>query len=86
MDEDFLDEVMGAVDGVGAVDEFVGQLWKGWKQVRDEDAVVQVSSGFLEIACSGILMSSVAFAIGTVSLRLLVAFDVRSSVFEAGRV
>ncbi|TFL02602.1 glutathione synthase [Pterulicium gracile] len=39
MDEDFLDEVMGAVDGVGAVDEFVGQLWKGWKQVRDEDAV-----------------------------------------------
>ncbi|KAF9499102.1 glutathione synthase [Pleurotus eryngii] len=36
MDNDFLDQVMGAVEGVGKVDEFVGQLWSGWKQLRDE--------------------------------------------------
>ncbi|KAF8895244.1 hypothetical protein BD779DRAFT_1498364 [Infundibulicybe gibba] len=35
MDEEFLDRVMGTVDGVGAVDDFVGQLWTGWKQIRD---------------------------------------------------
>jgi hypothetical protein len=39
MDEDFLDEVMGAVQGVGKVDQFVGQLWTGWKQLRDEGLV-----------------------------------------------
>jgi hypothetical protein len=36
MDEDFLDSTMGAVHGVGKVDDFVGQLWTGWKQLRDE--------------------------------------------------
>lgn len=35
MDEEFLDSVMGATDGVGQVDEFVGQLWTGWKKLRD---------------------------------------------------
>ena len=35
-DEKFLDEVMGGVDGVGKVDQFTGQLWKCWKQLRDE--------------------------------------------------
>jgi glutathione synthase len=34
MDQEFLDKVMGEVEGVGKVDEFVGQLWRGWKQVR----------------------------------------------------
>ncbi|KAH7909680.1 glutathione synthase [Hygrophoropsis aurantiaca] len=36
MDEEFLDKVMGAVEGVGRADDFVGTLWKGWKAVRDE--------------------------------------------------
>lgn len=35
-DEKFLDEVMGGVDGVGKTDQFTGQLWRYWKQVRDE--------------------------------------------------
>lgn len=35
-DEKFLDGVMGGVDGVGKVDEFTGQLWRCWKQLRDE--------------------------------------------------
>jgi hypothetical protein len=35
-DEKFLDRVMGGVDGVGKVDEFTGQLWRCWKQLRDE--------------------------------------------------
>ncbi|CAK5284402.1 unnamed protein product [Mycena citricolor] len=41
MDEEFLDRVMGAVDGVGKVDDFVGQLWTGWKKLRDEGGLVQ---------------------------------------------
>ena len=41
MDEKFLDKVMGEVEGVGKVDKFVGQLWRGWKQVR-EMGVLQV--------------------------------------------
>ncbi|KDQ49237.1 hypothetical protein JAAARDRAFT_143710 [Jaapia argillacea MUCL 33604] len=36
MDVPFLDRVMGQEEGVGKVDEFVGQLWRGWKQIRDE--------------------------------------------------
>jgi hypothetical protein len=36
---------MGVVDGVGKVDAFVGQLWKGWKQLRDE-GIAQESSMF----------------------------------------
>lgn len=42
-DEDFLDRVMGSVQGVGRVDEFVDRLWRGWKQLRDEPGgLVQV--------------------------------------------
>ena len=36
MDEEFLDKVMGAEQGVGRVDDFIGQLWTGWKQLRDK--------------------------------------------------
>ncbi|KAH7885005.1 glutathione synthase [Phlebopus sp. FC_14] len=39
MDDEFLDRVMGAVDGVGRADEFTGTLWRGWKQIRDEGIV-----------------------------------------------
>lgn len=35
-DVDFLDRVMGEVEGVGKVDEFTGQLWRRWKKLRDE--------------------------------------------------
>jgi len=40
-DVEFLDRVMGAEQGVGRVDDFIGQLWKGWKQLRHE-GIVQV--------------------------------------------
>lgn len=36
MDDEFLDRVMGAEQGVGQVDDFVGQLWTGWKELRDQ--------------------------------------------------
>ncbi|KAF8511005.1 hypothetical protein BU17DRAFT_77590 [Hysterangium stoloniferum] len=32
MDVTFLDKIMGAIEGVGRVDDFVGTLWRGWKQ------------------------------------------------------
>lgn len=35
MDEEFLDKIMGAEEGVGKVDDFIGQLWRGWKKLRD---------------------------------------------------
>ena len=41
MDDEFLDAVMSAEHGLAKVDEFIGQLWKGWKQLRDE-GIVQV--------------------------------------------
>ena len=31
-----LDSVMGGEVGVGAVDEFTGALWRGWKSLRDQ--------------------------------------------------
>jgi len=36
LDIEFLDQVMGAEQGVGKVDEFTGQLWRGWKKLRDD--------------------------------------------------
>ena len=36
MDTEFLDRIMGVAEGVGKADEFVGTLWKGWKEVREE--------------------------------------------------
>lgn len=36
MDDEFLDQIMGAETGVGKVDDFIGQLWTGWKKLRDE--------------------------------------------------
>ena len=45
MDEEFLDQIMGAETGVGKVDDFIGQLWTGWKQLRNEGLVqVRTSS------------------------------------------
>lgn len=36
MDDAFLDRVMGAEEGIGKVDDFVGTMWRGWKELRDE--------------------------------------------------
>ncbi|KAK7019880.1 glutathione synthetase [Favolaschia claudopus] len=44
-DVEFLDNVMGAIDGVGKVDDFVGQLWTGWKNLRDEGIVQPLQLG-----------------------------------------
>ena len=40
-DSAFLDRVMGAEAGVGRADEFTGELWRRWKQVRAQ-GVAQV--------------------------------------------
>ncbi|KAJ7704289.1 glutathione synthase [Mycena rosella] len=45
MDVEFLDKVMGSVEGVGKVDDFVGQLWTGWKNLRDEGIVQPLQLG-----------------------------------------
>jgi hypothetical protein len=37
MDEEFLDRVMG--EGVAKADEFVGTMWRGWRNLRDEGLV-----------------------------------------------
>ncbi|GLB38570.1 putative glutathione synthetase [Lyophyllum shimeji] len=43
--EQFLDRVMGTENGVGKVDDFIGQLWTGWKQLRDEGLVQPLHLG-----------------------------------------
>jgi hypothetical protein len=48
MDEAFLDDVMGAERGLGKVDDFIGQLWKGWKQLRNE-GLAQVPQYFIHL-------------------------------------
>ncbi|KAJ7094015.1 hypothetical protein B0H15DRAFT_1020657 [Mycena belliarum] len=45
MDVQFLDSVMGSIEGVGKVDEFVGQLWTGWRSLRDEGLVQPLQLG-----------------------------------------
>ena len=42
VDDDFLDQVMGAEVGVGQADEFVRRLWTGWKEIMEE-GIVQVN-------------------------------------------
>ncbi|KAI0345594.1 glutathione synthase [Trametopsis cervina] len=44
-DVDFLDQTMGAVEGVGKVDEFQGNLWKRWRKVRDSGVVQPLQLG-----------------------------------------
>ncbi|KAF4617135.1 hypothetical protein D9613_005773 [Agrocybe pediades] len=45
MDEEFLDRIMGAEEGVGKVDDFIGQLWRGWKKLRDVGLVQPLQFG-----------------------------------------
>ncbi|PSR73740.1 hypothetical protein PHLCEN_2v10430 [Hermanssonia centrifuga] len=44
-DVQFLDNVMGEVEGVGKVDEFTGQLWRRWKRLRDEGITQSLQLG-----------------------------------------
>ncbi|KAI0088590.1 glutathione synthase [Irpex rosettiformis] len=44
-DVEFLDRVMGAVEGVGKVDEFTGSLWKRWIRVREAGIVQPLQLG-----------------------------------------
>lgn len=48
LDEEFLDQVMGVEGGVGKVDDFIGQLWRGWKALREE-RIDQVCMAFIMI-------------------------------------
>ena len=54
MDDAFLDKVMGEDEGVGKVDQFVGRLWRIWKELRDE-GLVQVGDFSVDIFVSGCL-------------------------------
>jgi hypothetical protein len=47
-DEKFLDRVMGDVEGVGKADRFIGQLWRCWKQLRDEGIQQVRDNDFIE--------------------------------------
>ncbi|CAG7852736.1 Glutathione synthetase {ECO:0000256/PIRNR:PIRNR001558} Short=GSH-S {ECO:0000256/PIRNR:PIRNR001558}; {ECO:0000256/PIRNR:PIRNR001558} [Serendipita indica DSM 11827] len=44
-DEAFLDQILSAETGVGKVDEFVGNLWRIWKDVRTEGLVQPLQLG-----------------------------------------
>jgi len=78
MDHEFLDKVMGAVKGVGKVDTFVGQLWSGWKQLRDEGLVQPLQLGLFR---SDYLLHG-SFANEPLSLKQ-VEFNTISSSFGA---
>ncbi|KAJ7135421.1 hypothetical protein C8R43DRAFT_1020950 [Mycena crocata] len=45
VDLDFLDRIMGSIEGVGKVDDFVGQLWAGWKNLREEGLIQPLQLG-----------------------------------------
>lgn len=85
MDEEFLDRVMGSIEGVGKVDDFVGNIWQGWKILRDE-GLVQVSQIILiRLANSSTL---VAFSTGSFSIRLSAACPFAGNAYfiETGRI
>jgi glutathione synthase len=50
MDTEWLDEIMGAEKGVGRVDDFIGQLWRGWKAMRDSGKISQVREALISVA------------------------------------
>jgi hypothetical protein len=43
-DEEFLDSVLSAETAVGRVDEFVGELWRIWKETRTDIVQVNISA------------------------------------------
>ncbi|KAG6827139.1 hypothetical protein H0H92_013057 [Tricholoma furcatifolium] len=45
LDEEFLDRIMGTENGVGKVDDFIGQLWTGWRGLRDRGLAQSVHLG-----------------------------------------
>ena len=57
MDDEFLDQIMGAETGVGKVDDFIGHLWTGWKQLRDEGLPQVRTSSNKNLECHLILLN-----------------------------
>lgn len=72
VDENFLDNVMGAELGLGKVDDFIGELWRGWKQLR-EVGLVQVRPNHRRIEYTS-EMRGLANSSGLVPLRLSPSF------------
>ena len=84
MDMEFLDSVMGSEEGVGKVDEFTGQLWRGWKALRDE--TVQVCD---DCARPPVVLTDLPPAppLRDLSIGLPIAlFSGEGTVLEAGRI
>lgn len=40
---DMIDRVLGDEVGIGRVDNFTGRLWRGWKNLRDQGSIQQVT-------------------------------------------
>ena len=88
MDEAFLDHVMGEVEGVGKVDDFVGTMWRGWKRLRDEkNGLLQVSN-ISRIYLNALTIESSASSTRTVSFRLSVACALGeyTNIIETSRI
>ena len=82
-DVKFLDEVMG-IDGVGKVDQFTGQLWKCWKQLRDEGIDQVRKCQFFGTLC---LIVTTGLALRLVQVGLPASHSRREgSFFETSRV
>lgn len=85
MDTVWLDEIMGAEKGVGRVDDFIGQLWRGWKEMRDGGKISQV--GQQPVAFLHVLKNVTASASRIVPFRLPIPRPgVRGSFAEASRI
>ncbi|KAG6337388.1 hypothetical protein ID866_1711 [Astraeus odoratus] len=82
MDDHFLDNVMGANEGIGKVDEFVGTLWRGWKDIRDagmaqplqlglfrSDYLLHTGDGDGKLSLKQVEFNTIASSFGTLSER-----------------
>ncbi|KAI6039646.1 hypothetical protein EDC04DRAFT_2683650 [Pisolithus marmoratus] len=77
MDDDFLDNVMGAVVGVGKADEFVGTLWRGWKAMSQplhlglfrSDYLLHTGEGEGKISLKQVEFNTVSSSFGPLSER-----------------
>lgn len=77
MDDGFLDAVMGAIAGVGHADPFVGTLWTGWKNIREQGIVQPLHLGLFR---SDYLLHTAGQEPGRISLKQ-VEFNTISSSF-----
>ena len=53
LDEEFLDRIMGEGGGVADVDDFTRQLWRIWKELRDDGHAAEV---FLNSLCTSLVL------------------------------